>query len=498
MSTRHSASEGTAMPSDAPGERCPSGDQPFPSVSTLPRSVSWRSAVLVALGGAVLVTVSLGPMAAELGNASVLVWIAAATIGAVQCVLLAELASRFSNRAGGTAQFAYRALRRGSPSLGALSSWSYWFAWTPGIAVNLILAATYLREVLWPGAPTIPLAIGLGVVLYLVNSYGLKLSMRINAVLAVLTVIPLLAIMIGPLFKPSAFSAEHLLPLHLPDSAPSGGWDLVALIAKWFFVAAWVAYGAEMASTVCAEMRDCACRMPRALALASGACMVAFGVLPIVLLGLVGADGLAADPVTGFVPAAEVLFGSAGKTVIGLVLAAALVLGAQAFIFGSSRTIYQIALDGHLPRFLTRVNKRGVPTGSLAWDATVIALMLAVFGTGVIEVVAAANVGYLIVFILMPMAYLVLRHRNDGDPEGLRLPRPFAAVAIALAILNAAILVIGGSQWGVRVMAIGCGVSLLILPLSYFTRRSAARRLHHDLDDLPQPQAKAVSKDGAG
>ncbi|MEV4442950.1 APC family permease, partial [Streptomyces sp. NPDC049577] len=454
----------------------PTGPRLFPSSSSLPRIVSWRSAVLVALGGAVLVTVSLGPMATELGNVSVLVWIVAAAVGAAQCLLLAELASRFSSRAGGTAQFAHRALRRGSPSLGALSSWSYWFAWTPGIAVNLILAATYLREVLFPHVPVIPLAIAIGVVLYIVNSYGLRLSMRLNALLAVVTVIPLLAIAAGPLIKPSAFHVGHLLPLRLPDTAPGGGWALTALIAKWFFVAAWVAYGAEMASTVCAEMRDCAGRMPRAMALAAGACLAAFGLLPIVLLGLIGTEGLGDDPVTGFVPAAEVLFGSAGKTVIGLVLAAALVLGAQAFIFTSSRTVYQISRDGHLPSLFARVNKRGVPVGSMVWDATVIALMLAVFGTRVVEVVAAANVGYLIVFILMPMAYLVLRRTPGGDPGGLRLPRPAAGLALALAVLNAAALVVGGAQWGVRVMTIGLGVSLLIVPVSYLTRRTAARR----------------------
>jgi len=97
-----------------------------------------------------MVIVSLGPMAAELGNISLWVWVLTVGVGGVQCALIAELASRFPERAGGSAQFAYRAVEGGSQSLGALSSWGYWFAWTPGIAVNLILAGTYLRDVLWP------------------------------------------------------------------------------------------------------------------------------------------------------------------------------------------------------------------------------------------------------------------------------------------------------------------------------------------------------------
>jgi amino acid transporter len=89
----------------------------------------------------------------------------------------------------------------------------------------------------------------------------------------------------------------------------------------------------------------------------------------------------------------------------------------------------------------------------------------------VVDVVAAANVGYLIVFILMPLAYVVLQRQPDGDPRGLRLPGAFRALAIALAAVNAVVLVVGGAQWGPQVVAVGLGVSLLILPMSWATRR---------------------------
>ena len=46
-----------------------------------------------------------------------------AVIGGLQCALVAELTARFPERAGGTPQFAYRAVRGGSPTLGALSAW---------------------------------------------------------------------------------------------------------------------------------------------------------------------------------------------------------------------------------------------------------------------------------------------------------------------------------------------------------------------------------------
>lgn len=431
--------------------------------------------MLIALGGAVLITVSLGPMAVEMGNVSVLVWALTVGVGAVQCLLLGELSSRFPGRAGGTPQFAYRSVPRGSSTLGALSSWCYWYAWTPGIAVNLILAALYLRAVVWPSAPVVPVAAVIGVALYALNSMGLRTSMRASAVLAVLVLVPLTLIVATPLIEPHVFHAHNLLPLALPPGSPHGAGGIAALVAKWTFVAAWSAYGGEMASTVSAEVRELGWRMPRTMAIAAGVCVATFVLVPVSLLGIVGAQGLADDPLTAFVPAARLLLGPAAETAVGLTLAVALVLGAQAFIFGSSRTVYQLSLDGHLPRAFARVNRRGVPVGSIALDTAVIAVMLAVFGTHVVDVVAAANVGYLVVFILMPMAYLVLRHHPGGDPGGTRLPRAFVPVAVALIAFNAAVLVLGGLQWGGKVMLTGALVSALILPMSWLTRLAHRR-----------------------
>ena len=42
--------------------------------NSLKRHASWRSAFIISLGGSLLVAVSLGPMAADLGPASVVVW----------------------------------------------------------------------------------------------------------------------------------------------------------------------------------------------------------------------------------------------------------------------------------------------------------------------------------------------------------------------------------------------------------------------------------------
>jgi len=264
---------------------------------------------------------------------------------------------------------------------------------------------------------------------------------------------------------------SEVFPTRLPEETAGGAGAIALLVIKWAFVASWSSYAAEMASTVCAEIQQPERYMRRVMSVSAVICLVAFSAVPIALFATVGVDGVANEPLEVFTSAGEAILGGPGRMFVGLGLAAVLILGAETFIIGSSRTIYQMARDGHLPRFFAKINRRGAPVGSIAWDAVVIATMLVVFGTEVVNVVAAANVGYLIVFILLPIAYLVLRRMPGGRSDARLLSRRWAAVAVGLVVFNAVLLIVGGLQWGASVMLVGLGVSLSILPISWATRR---------------------------
>jgi amino acid transporter len=458
------------------------------TITRLRRSVTWRSSVVITLGAALLVTVSLGPMAGELGSLSPFVWLTIALIGALQCWLIAELAKAFPDRAGGTAMYAHAVLGRRAPLAAAISSWGYWFAWTPGIAVNLILAATYLKATVWHGVAVLPLAIAIGAALYCLNGFGLRPSMRAASCLAMIAVVPLAIILVGALTQPSLVDLGNLVPA-LPDGRSWTSPEDWLLVAKWAFVAAWSAYGAEMASTVVAEMRGADEHISRALLIAALLGLFAFGLLPFLMLSLVDAGQLSADPLVAFLPVAEAVLGDAGGTIVGVMLASALILGAQAFIVGSSRAIYQMTCDGYMPRRLAAVNRRNVPIGSLLLDATVIVALLLLFDTRVVDVVAAANVGYLVVFVLMPATFVALRVRDRGRSA---LRSPLAVAALGLMAVNSLLLVAGGLQWGGRVMLTGVVVMSLIVPISLLRRwqdRHAGR-----MEMLPFPGGQPLDE----
>lgn len=453
----------------------------------LHRAVSWGSAVLLAVAASLQITVAMGPMAGELGNFMPLVWAVAALMGLVQCIFIAELAVRFPRRSGGTATYAHEAFGSRAPWLAALSSWGYWFAWTPGVAVNLVLAAEYLRSTVAPQLNTVTLSLLIGVLLYAMNALGLRVNVKVTGILISVALVPLLIILVAPVIWPVLFHPEELWPLQLPLSHAShaSAGVLVALLVKWLFVASWAAYGAEMASTIFAEFRTAGNAVVRVMATAGVTCLFAFTAIPLIATALVGSDGLDDDPRVVFLAPAQAVFGSVGATIVGLMLACALLAGAQAFVIASSRTLYQMSLDGYVPRLFQHLNRFGVPVRSVICDAAVIGLLVGLFGTNVVSVVAAANTGYLVVFVLMPLAFVVIRWRERD--HGLVLPRWLTPVALTFAALNAVLLVVGSALWGTEIWVTGAVILMVIFPLMGLRRwldRCHARSEGHDVRSL--------------
>jgi amino acid transporter len=441
----------------------------FPSSSELRHLAPWWAAVLEGVAGAVMVIVSLGAMAASLGNGSIWVWLVTAIVGGLQCILIASLTLRFHSRAGGTPQYAFGTTVKGSRLLGALSSWCYWFAWTPAIAVNLIVASIYIQRMVWPSVNVVLLAVFLGAALYIVTACGLRLTLFLNALLATVAILVVFSIIVAPIIRPTNFAFHNIFPTHLPSATKAGDYDQALLYLKWGFVATWTSYAPELAASLCAEVKQPARYVTRVMWWSASICVFAFCALPIALFGLFGTRGLQQDPFIVFSSAGKVLLGETGQTVLSLGLIVVLLFGAEAFIIGSSRTIYQMSRDGYLPKVFSRVNRRGAPIGSIVWDALVISTMLLVFGTNVVNQVAAANYGYMFVFVLLPLTYLAVRRREVR--RNIHAKRHFwmTILAVSLVAFNSVLLVVGGAQWGWQVITVGLIGSLLIIPIALTT-----------------------------
>lgn len=441
----------------------------------LHRNNFWGAPILLALAAALQITIAMGPMAQDLGNIQPLVWVFAAAVGLIQCFFIAELASHFPHRSGGTATYAHEAFGDRIKWLPALSSWAYWFAWTPGVAVNLILASDYLHATVLPHFSTIASSLVVGLILYGANARGLLFNVRISALLIILATVPLAILLMAPLARPTLFHAVYAWPPHFPASRGAVHGFPAGLVVKWIFVAAWSAYGAEMSSTIFAECRTSRRTIMRGMSISGIACLASFSLVPLVMTGIVGSHELGNEPTTVFLVPADAVLGRAGVSVTGIMLAAALIVGAQAYIISSSRTLYQMSLDGYLPRMFQRVNRFGVPFNTVLCDAVVIALLVAVFGTNVVNVVASANSGYLLVFVIMPVGYVIIRHRRRRADEALIMPRWMTPLAVVLAAFNGFLLIAGSALWGTGIWLTGTLVLCAVFPLMVVRRHEERR-----------------------
>ena len=452
---------------------------------TLARTVTWKSAFVVSLGGALLVATSLGAIAGDLGPASVFVWTLVITIGIMQCLMIAEMASMFPNKSGGTAVYTHEAFKKW-PIVGAIANWGYWCGWVPVIPVNLIVAAGYLKSFLpnLSDHQVLAAAVGMAIALYALNYVGLKPGIWSSAVMAICAIGPMAVIILSPVFLPHLFHASNLFPF----KPLNGSWHSHAswmLMFKWMFVALWAAYGIESASTTIAEFKDPHKDAPKAMTAASIGGFIAYGVLPFVMLGIVGVSVLTKDASVAFLPAAEAIFGHAGGVIVSIMLIMALLLGVQSTIIGSSRSMYQMTQDGQMIKQFGVINKFGVPVGSMFVDMVVTLVMLFIFQGNVVSLIAASNVGYLLLWLLLLPAYVILRLTQPNTVRSFKLPSIFVPIAVALTLFNAFIFFVGGFQWDATpvttihpfghtidllVMPIGAIVMLLFVPF-YFYRR---------------------------
>jgi amino acid transporter len=428
------------------------------------RALTCPKVLVLSFGSVLLVNVSLGPMAAELGAASVLVWIVTAFVGLLQCLLIAELGSRYPDKVGGVPAYIHEGLKHRSPLFGAVAAWAYWSGWIPGVAVHLLLAATYIRAAFWPDVNVVVLTLTLAALVYTLNYFGFRLVVWTSGVLAVCAVVPLLVIFSGALFHGPSGQTDRVWTL-LPNGRAWSSPPVILLLMKWMFVAAWSSYGGEMAATLAGELRDPERDSARTAVLAGVVTFLAFAVVPIALVGTVGGGLLANDPYIVFLTAARGVFGGFGSAVVSIMLVAALMSGAQLFIISSSRALYQMSRDGLTFRNWGRVNRYGVPIGSIRWDAVVTLSMLAIFGTDVVDVVAAANVSYVLVFVLLPWAYLQVRKRERPQSGVFILPQVMVPIAWVLLVVNGGFLIVGGLQWGAQVMGVGLILMAIGVPL---------------------------------
>ena len=458
--------------------------------SGMKRSIGWKGGFWIASGVPALVLFSIGSIAATVGAVSPLVWTISVLLALMQSFVFAEIAGLFPQKSGGTSVFGAMAWAPYSKLVAPISVWCNWLAWSPVLTIGSGLAAGYVLTALFPADAAINtwsvrlvdlgllkdglelrfnatflIAAALLLLVFGLQHGGILRAARVQTVVGLAVLIPLLIVGVVPLLTGDVASANFT-----PFVPLNGAWDLTGftLIAGGLFLAAWSAYAFETAICYTSEFKDPGRDTPKAIFAAGLLCLVAYTVVPFTFQGALGVEKLSTPGIVngngvGAAMAQMVGGGAVLGNLLVVMLFLALLLTIMTTMAGSSRTLYQGSRDGWLPRYLGYTNRNGAPTRAM-WTDLVFNLLLLLM-SDYIFVLAASTVCYMIFNFLNLNAGWIHRLDRADTPRPWRAPTFMIGVGAFLAFFNALLLGWGVSVWGAGALATGLVAVALIVPV---------------------------------
>lgn len=426
------------------------------SEATLVRSIGTfalaASIVNITIGGGIFRLPA--DMAATLGPTAPVAYLLCALAMGLILLCMAEAGSRVSLTGG---PYAYVEIAFG-PFVGFLAGFLLWMLLTfamAAVATVLVSNLGALVPALSGRLASAIVLIGIYAVFAVVNILGVERGSRVNTIIAVAKILPLLLLIAGGLF---AIDPAHLEVTERPA---------LATLARSSILLIFVFAGIEAALVPGGEVKDPARTVPRAIFLAIVVVTFLYAGLQFVTQGVLG-PALATSKAAPLAEAAGVAMGNWARSLL-IVGAVVSMLGhAGAMILATPRTLFALARDGFLPAPLARTH------GTYRTPATAIlvqcALVLVLAITSTFERLAIlANLSILAVYVMCCLATWQLRRldvRAGGTP--FRVPAPTLVVILACLIIGWMFTSVTMSEWA------AFGLALLIGAGIFWARRVRA------------------------
>jgi amino acid transporter len=285
-----------------------------------------------------------------------------------------------------------------------------------------------------------------------VNILGVERGARVNTVLTIAKILPLLLLVAGGVF---AIEAEHLEVRDPPD---------MATLARSSILLIFAFAGIEAALVPGGEVKDPARTVPRAIFIAMATVTALYAGLQFVAQGVMG-PALATSTAAPLAEAAGVALGGWARGVL-LVGAVISMLGhVGAMTLATPRTLFAFARDGFLPAALARAHPvyRSPVAAILAQCAIVLVLAI----TSTFERLAIlANISTLVLYGTCCVATWQLR-RRDVRAGGLpfAVPAPRLVIVLACAVIGWMLTSVTAAEW------VAFGIALTVAAAIFLFRR---------------------------
>ena len=373
----------------------------------LKRNLSYFDLMNIVIGAIVGSDIYIVPglTAGLIGPFSIVVWIFGGVISMV-LVMVFAYCSYYVPNVGGTYAYVTTAFDR---FYGFIAGWSMCIAEIVALPVFAIVFTNYLVYFI-PLSYPVQVAVRVLFILaaVLINIYGVKAAGRVNDILTIAKLAPLLMIIV--LGIGTMILSPHLFGNYSPI-APLGLGNFGTVVVLVF----WAYAGFELGSLPSSEVVDPKRNVPRALI--SGMLIVIFFyvVTNFSAYGVVNWSALSGSAVP-LVLVGSTLLGSAGAVITGIGALASVAGVDETEVLGTARLIYAMASDGLLPKVVQKVH----PTYRTPYVAVIIEGVVALglsFYSQIPQLISFAVFNLGVCYLLVCLSLSVIKKSGE---KGLR------------------------------------------------------------------------------
>lgn len=402
-----------------------------------------------------------------MGPAALLVWVAAGFCAMVIALVFAYC-SYYVPKVGGPFAFVSAAF---DDFYGFLTGWSIWIAEVLSLPVFAIAFTQYLQYFITLSLPIqILVKAAFIIALTFVNVRGVKAAGRVNDILTVVKLLPLIILVIAGIvffiLNPATLTTNYI------PFAPLGfaGFGTALVLIFWAYV------GFEMGTFPSAEVKNPRRTVPRAIITGMIIVMVFYLSTNFVVYGILPWQTLGNSPTPLILVMGKIL-GGAGIVLIGIGALLSVSGSNESGTLGTARLSYAMAIDGLFPRIFAKEHKKyQTPYGALIIQG-IIAFILCLYPT-LSQLISFAVFNLAFAFLLTCLALIVLRKKTTHPLRGQRI-LPWIGIVICIYLIystSLSYILIGSVH--VSYLLLGTIVILAGIPIYiYFSPKTDIRHL---------------------
>ena len=365
-----------------------------------------------------------GITAGLIGPFAIVVWILAGVVSMI-LVMVFAYCSYYVPNVGGSFAYASTAF---SKFYGFMAGWSMCVAEIVALPVFAIVFTNYLEYfILLSPLEELTIRVLFVISMVWVNIRGVKAAGRLNDVLTILKLAPLVLIIV--LGLGSLIVHPNLLGNYIPFT-PFG----LGNFGTAFVLIFWAYAGFELGSLPASEVVDPKKTIPKALTSGMAIVILFYVLTGVSVFGVVGVTQLASSPIP-LVLVGSALLGSVGAAITGIGALASVSGTDETEVLGTARLMYAMSADGLFPSALGKVHQKyKTPYVGVAVEG-IIAIALSLF-SGITQLISFAVFNLAVCYLLVCLSLVVLGREGHGELRGQKI-LPWLGALISLCLMVA-------------------------------------------------------------